>query len=212
MERSNKTIYLARIVSGIAHPILIPLYAVFIIFHSQTYLDYTPAKLIRSVYLIIAISTVLLPLSVLPLLKLQKVVSNYALEKRKERILPLLLAAIFYTLGYYSLRNIPFLYIISCLLLAATISIVLVALVSLKWKISIHLAAIGGLTGMLVIFNWLFKADCRIYFMAAILFSGLLAAARLKLNLHTPTQVYIGFLLGFITVSVVMIIMLTMRF
>ncbi len=209
MESSNKAMYLARIISGIVHPILIPMYAVFIVFHSQTYLDYTPARLMRSVYLIVAISTALLPLSVLPLLKLQKVIGNYDLLKRKERILPLLLSAVFYVLGYYVLRNISFVYIISCLLLSAGISVVLVAVISLKWKISIHLTAIGGLVGMLIVFNWLFKADCRSYFMVAILFSGLLAAARLKLDRHTPTQIYAGFLLGFITVFITMTVMLT---
>lgn len=191
----------ARIISGLAHPMLMPLISVFVIFHSGTYLDYTPHVLIRVIYLIVAISTILLPISSLPLLKSQNIISDMGLEKRSERIIPLLITSLFYGLGYYMLLKFPITRVIAHLQLAAIISILLVSLISLKWKISLHMAGIGGFIGMLIGFSILFSSSLKLVFIIGILFAGLTAYARLKLNLHTPSQVYAGFILGVVSVT-----------
>lgn len=190
----------ARIISGLAHPMLMPLYSIFVIFHSGTYLDYTPPQLMRVIYLIVAISTILLPLSVLPLLKAQKMMHSFSMEDKKERILPLTFSVIFYTLGFYLLMKFPLTRVIADLQLAAIISIALVTLISFKWKISIHMAGIGGFLGMLLAFTLIFGSSMRSFFMAGLILAGILAYSRLKLNLHTPSQVYAGFALGFVVI------------
>ncbi len=197
----------ARIISGLAHPMLMPLISVFVIFHSGTYLDYTPHVLIRVIYLIVAISTILLPISILPLLKNQNLISDMGLEKRNERLIPLVITALFYGLGYYMLLKFPITRVIAHLQLAAIISILLVSLISLKWKISLHMAGIGGFIGMLIGFTFLFSSSLKFVFVIGILVSGLVAYARLKLNLHTPSQVYAGFVLGLLTVVSCLLLM-----
>ena len=197
----------SRIISGLAHPMLMPLYSIFVIFHSGTYLDYTPPQLIRVIYLIVAISTVLLPLSVLPLLKAQKLVSDYGLENKRERVVPLVFAIIFYSLGYYLLLKFPITRIVANLQLAAVFSITLVTIISLKWKISIHMAGIGGFLGMVVALSVNLSSSLRIFFIVGMLLAGLLAYSRLKLNLHTPSQVYAGFMLGFVTIFLSLLLM-----
>lgn len=186
---------------------LMPLISVFVIFHSGTYLDYTPHVLIRVIYLIVAISTILLPISILPLLKNQNIISDMGLEKRNERLIPLVITALFYGLGYYMLLKFPITRVIANLQLAAIISIVLVTLISLKWKISLHMAGIGGFIGMLIGFTFLYSSSLKFVFMIGILVAGLIAYARLKLNLHTPSQVYAGFILGLLTVASCLLLM-----
>ncbi|MBI9060225.1 MAG: phosphatase PAP2 family protein [Labilibaculum sp.] len=197
----------ARIISGLAHPMLMPLISVFVIFHSGTYLDYTPHVLIRVIYLIVAISTILLPISILPLLKNQNMISDMGLEKRNERLIPLLITTLFYGLGYYMLLKFPITRVVANLQLAAIISILLISLISLKWKISLHMAGIGGFIGMLIGFSFLYSSSLKFVFMIGILVAGLIAYARLKLNLHTPSQVYAGFILGLITVASCLLLM-----
>lgn len=197
----------ARIISGLAHPMLMPLISVFVIFHSGTYLDYTPHVLIRVIYLIVAISTILLPISILPLLKNQNLISDMGLEKRNERLIPLVITALFYGLGYYMLLKFPITRVIAHLQLAAIISISLVSLISLKWKISLHMAGIGGFLGMLIGFTFLFSSSLKFAFAIGILVAGFVAYARLKLNLHTPSQVYAGFILGLLTVVSCLLLM-----
>ncbi|MPQ48457.1 hypothetical protein GCQ56_15740 [Marinifilum sp. N1E240] len=198
---------LSRIISGVAHPMLMPLYSIFIVFHSGTYLDYTPPQLIRVIYLIVAISTILLPVSVLPLLKAQKLVSDYGLDNKRERIIPLALSIIFYALGFYLLMKFPITRVVAHLQLAAIISIAVIAGISTKWKVSIHMAGIGGFLGMIMAFSILFSSSLRMYFIAGILMAGLLAYSRLKLNLHTPSQVYAGFVLGFTIIFSTLLLM-----
>ena len=198
---------LSRIISGVAHPMLMPLYSIFIVFHSGTYLDYTPPQLIRVIYLIVAISTILLPVSVLPLLKAQKLVSDYGLDNKRERIIPLALSIIFYALGFYLLMKFPITRVVAHLQLAAIISIAVIASISTKWKVSIHMAGIGGFLGMIMAFSILFSSSLRMYFIAGILMAGLLAYSRLKLNLHTPSQVYAGFVLGFTIIFSTLLLM-----
>jgi hypothetical protein len=169
---------LSRIISGVAHPMLMPLYSIFVVFHSGTFLDFTPPQLIRVIYLIVGISTILLPISILPLLKAQNFVSDYGLTKRRERMVPLALSLIFYSLGFYLLMKFPITRIIAHLQLAAIISIGIIALISTKWKISIHMAGIGGFIGMIMSFTLLYAGSMRMYFMLGILLAGLLAYSR----------------------------------
>lgn len=197
---------LSRIISGIAHPMLMPLFSVFVIFHSGTYLDFTPYQLVRAIYLIVAISTILLPLSILPLLKAQRLISDYGLEKRSERVIPLIFSMVFYLLGYYMLLKFPMTRIIANLQLAAIVSIFIVMLISLEWKISLHMAGIGGFLGMILAFSINYSSSLRMVFMGAVLLAGLLAYSRLKLNLHTPSQVYAGFGIGFCIVFVALLL------
>lgn len=200
---------LPRIISRVAHPMLMPLYSIFVIFHSGTFLDFAPPQLIRVIYMIVGISTILLPISVLPLLKAQKFVSDYGLSERRERAIPLVFTLVFYALGFYLLMKFPITRIIAHLQLAAIISIGVIALISTKWKISIHMAGIGGFIGMILSFTILYAGSLRVYFIAGILLAGLLGYSRLKLNLHTPLQVYAGFILGFVVIfSTVMLLQL----
>ncbi len=202
MKESNVGIYLARIVSGIAHPILMPLYAISIIFYN------IPYQFKFLIFLIVLTTTIVLPLSILPFLKATKKISDYGLTNRKERSLPLFISSVFYLIGYIILFKLT--YFISSIVLGAATVIFLVGLISYSRKISIHSAGIGGLIGVIFFLNWVFKADCVSVFITAILFAGLLGTARLHLKAHTPQQVYCGFLLGLITMSGTMYMMLMM--
>jgi membrane-associated phospholipid phosphatase len=56
----------------------------------------------------------------------------------------------------------------------------------------------GGVFGSLVSLSILHRADVTIFIIAALIMASLTAYSRLKLNAHTPNQVYAGFCLGFI--------------
>lgn len=186
---------------------LMPLISVFVIFHSGTYLDFTPHQLVRVIYMIVAISTILLPLSILPLLKNQNIISDIGLEKRQERLIPLVLTMLFYFLGYFMLLKFPITKFIAQMQLAAIISIFIIVLISLKWKISLHMAGIGGFLGMVIAFTILYTSSLKLVFMTGIIFAGMLAYSRLKLNLHTPSQVYGGFIVGLVTICSCLLLM-----
>jgi len=190
----------SRIISGLAHPMLMPLYAIYLIFHSNTFLDFTPSTLVKAIYMIVFITTILLPVSCLPLLKSYSLISSYSLTERKDRMIPLALAILSYSLGFYLLLKLPGTNIFARLQLAGIISLTLLLIISYWWKISLHMAGIGGLCALIFTFSIRFSTSLRTMFMMAILAAGCLAFSRLKLEVHKPTQIYVGFLLGFAVV------------
>lgn len=192
----------SRIISGLAHPMLMPLYCIYLIFHSNTFLDFTPITLVKAIYMIVFITTVLLPVSCLPLLKSYSFISSYGLIERKDRMIPLALAILSYMLGFYLLLKLPGSNIFARLQLAGIISLVLLLIISYWWKISLHMAGIGGLCALIFTFSIRFSTSLRTLFMISILAAGVLAYSRLKLKLHKPTQIYFGFLLGFTVVCI----------
>lgn len=192
----------SRIISGLAHPMLMPLYAIYLIFHSNTFLAFTPFPLVKAIYMIVFITTVLLPLSCLPLLKSYSLITSYSLTERKDRMIPLALAIISYSLGFYLLMKLPGTNIFARLQLAGIISLALLLIISYWWKISLHMAGIGGLCALIFTFSMRISTSLRGMFMMTILAAGLLAYSRLKLEVHKPSQIYAGFLLGFVVVCV----------
>ena len=69
-------------------------------------------------------------------------------------------------------------------------------IVTIRWKISMHMTAIGGLCGFLLVWGMNYQGDVRNAFILFLLLSGILATSRLYLKKHTPLQVYLGFLFG----------------
>ena len=78
--------------------------------------------------------------------------------------------------------------------------------ISYFWKISAHLVGWGGLVGLILILSLRFNTDLMLFLILAILSSGFIGFARLKLEAHNPLQVYSGFLLGFVIMIVVFLL------
>ncbi|QJW92252.1 hypothetical protein HNV11_07445 [Spirosoma taeanense] len=92
---------------------------------------------------------------------------------------------------------------IAVLLGSITISILLVALISLYWQISAHSVGIGGVLGAIGGIMLKFgQTDLFFPLLVLVLLTGFVGSARLKLNAHTPAQIGAGLLLG-LTISVV---------
>lgn len=193
---------IATAISIIFHPIIIPLYTVFIVFNSGSLFSFVPEQIKNFSYAIVLVSTLLLPLSTLPLLKFQKIISSYSLTDRRERIIPIILSIIFYFMGFYLMTKIPMTNLIQAFYKAMMISILGVAIVSLYWKISIHMTSIGGICAVILFMNIYYQSNSFSWSIAAIILSGLMGSSRLLLGRHRPAQVYAGFLWGFTSVFI----------
>ena len=58
------------------------------------------------------------------------------------------------------------------------------------------MVGIGGLLGFLISISYLTKYDMTVFYIIVIVVAGLVGFARLKLEEHKPSQIYLGFLLG----------------
>lgn len=194
---------LSKTLSTILHPMLIPTLGLFLIFNIGGHFSYLPIEHKRIIYLIVFVSTCMLPLVLMPLFLLLGVIKSIYMEERRERILPTVFTGMFFCLGYYFLSRIPIVpSFIQSFMLATIIAISLALLITLFWKVSMHMIGIGGLTGALLALSFRFGIDIWLLFSMALVLAGALGSARLYLNAHTPAQVHVGFLLGGLVVFV----------
>ena len=193
---------IARVTSIIFHPLLIPTLGFLLLLNSDFYFALLPWSVKKFMLLTVFLSTCILPaLSILILSMSPKFDMN--MEKSTDRILPLLLSSVFYYLGYLILEQLPVYPIYNLFLIASILVQISLIVVSLKWKISAHSAAIGGLIGGISALSFRLHENAILVLSLLILVAGLVATSRLILLKHTNSQIYAGFSLGFLIIGLV---------
>jgi hypothetical protein len=187
---------LTQLVSIILHPMFMPILALHLTLLVLPSLALTLSQNLLLIYGILIFSTMVLPLiSIFWLMKKGKV-SSLEMSNHKERSLPLFKTAIWMSFGYYLLQNLLFYTpILKAELLGAILIILLAAIISKFWKISLHLLGIGGVVGVFIALQ-IMHGDFLYLLLLFILLSGLLGVARIKQKAHNYAQVYAGFLVG----------------
>jgi membrane-associated phospholipid phosphatase len=186
----------AKIISIIFNPLLMPTYGLLILLNSETYFSMLPFHAKKVIFIIVFITTCLLPLAFLPLFMYQNLLKDFEMPTIRERIIPFSTMAILYFMGYLILNQMDVPSTIANVLLAGAITILIMLLITLRWKISAHMAGIGALTGVILVFSYYLETNLIIFLLTSIFIAGLLGTSRLILNHHTPTQIYSGFGLG----------------
>ena len=187
----------AKIISIIFHPLLMPVYGMAIIFSAPTLLGYLPFNVKKLLLLIILVNNVLLPLSLMPFFIHRKIISSWALNERKERNIPLIITALLYGTTSYITFRFPIPLFLKSFIFATAILSVLVILINLFWKISLHSVGAGALVGLVFLLSLKMLTPLDWYLISAIIIAGLILSSRLRLNHHSPMQVWIGLLTGF---------------
>ena len=90
---------------------------------------------------------------------------------------------------------------------SSVVALIIVSLITPKWKISAHLTSLGCCTAMLAGMLWYlcYPTTAAICIMA--LLAWMLMLARVYLEAHTPAQVVCGYLLGLLVVLIPNIIL-----
>lgn len=196
--------HLALTISILLHPFLLPLYGLFFIFNTGSVFSLIPPGARLYSYAITLVALVIMPLLSLPVLKKLKLIDSYRLDSNQERLYPALSAIFFAFLGFYIIGRIPYTNIIQQLYLILIIVLAGFSIVTIRWKMSMHMTAIGAICGFLVILGMKYLGDVREILMAMLFLSGLLASCRLYLEKHNPAQIYAGFLFGFLFVVAIL--------
>lgn len=190
---------LSAVLAYLFHPLLMPVYATLIVFYYNTYLVYSvPPVLQRIILLLILVSTLLFPLATAILLLQKGSISSLHMPLRQERNIPYITTCVYYITGWYLLSRLPVAHIFSQIMLGASVAILLVFFINLRFKISIHMIGIGGLVGILVALSSHLIVAMTIPILLSIFIAGLLGTARIVHGKHSPAEVYSGFLLGFV--------------
>ncbi len=187
---------IAKIISILFNPLLIPTYGILILFTTDSYFSMLPFEAKKVVFIIVFISTCLLPLAFIPLFLYQNLIHNFEMKSTRERIIPFAVIAFLYLLGYFLLLQMKVPDTIANIILGGAFTIFITLLITLRWKISAHMAGIGALFGLLLTLSFTLKSDLTLFIALALLASGLVGTSRMILKYHTPAQIYSGFALG----------------
>lgn len=187
---------LAKIISLVLHPLIIPSAGLLLLFNSGTYLEFLSYQQQRAVFIILFTGTAILPISIIPLMMLHRMVTSLEMEEHNERVFPLLVTTIFYGFTWYMLKRLDVPGLISIYSITAAFMVLICAMISIKWKISLHMSALGALAGTMLAIAFRFNINLQLFLSLVILSGGLAGWARLRLNAHTPAQVYAGYLGG----------------
>jgi hypothetical protein len=193
-EFLNKT---AKIISIAFHPLLMPLYGLTIIFTAPTLFGYLPFNVKKLLFLIMLINNILLPLSLIPFFIHRGIVSSWSLSERKERNIPLLLTTVLYGTTSYIIFKFPIPLFLKSFIFATAFLSLLVTIINLVWKISLHSVGSGALIALVLILSFKMIAPLQWYLISAVVIAGLNLSSRLNLDQHNPLQVWIGLLTGF---------------
>ncbi|OPZ98327.1 MAG: hypothetical protein BWY70_01254 [Bacteroidetes bacterium ADurb.Bin408] len=190
---------LARVVSYILHPLLMPTYGLLLLFSLDSVISLLmPYKARMAVVVVIFLNTALVPALFFIFLKSRRVISSLKMQNRYERNIPFIITAVFYFVTYIMLQKYNLPQIIYFLIFGSSCLIILAMIINIWWKISIHMIAEGGITGAFACICLYLRINPIVLMIALIMASGLTGFARLKLEAHSPAQVYAGFITGLV--------------
>lgn len=192
----------AQIISLIFHPVLIPTLGFILLLNSGFYFSFITWEAKRFLLMVVLFSTGILPLLSMALLAINPKF-ELSFETGNQRALPLLVSSLSYYLGYFLLNKINAFPIFKIFLIAPVLVIVILLVLSLKWKISSHMAAMGGLTGALLALSFRTGTNPVWAIVSVFVASGLVASARLKLEKNKLWHLEAGYALGFVTLYLI---------
>ena len=126
-------------------------------------------------------------------------ISSLRMENQSERTFPYVLTSCFYFGLFYLFLDLSVWPSIKVLIFGGGISILLTAIINLKYKISAHMVGAGGLLGSLIVVSYVLKYNAVPQIAVLVLIAGAVATCRLYLKAHEPKQIYSGFFLGLLT-------------
>ncbi len=195
---------LAHGISWVLHPFLLPVYMIVLLLTATTFALF-PANMKFYLLWVVLLYAVLIPLLALGVLRSLGRISSYRVDDRRERLLPLLVGAVCYLLCAITLAKIPSVVFLRKFMVAAACCEVLCLVVSLRWKISLHLTGMGATVALLVVMNIVGVGHMLVPLSVAILGAGALASARLYLGCHNGMQVLAGFGGGFLVATLALL-------
>ncbi len=152
-----------------------------------------------SLMLIIFICTFAVPFLALFMLYSLRVIKNFHLPTKEERLVPFMMTTLLYAILTFFLNKIQanIDYKIVYIFFGITLSGSLLTVVTYFWKISAHTLALGGIIGTLFVFA--FRTGDRALLLPITLLTllaGVTVSARLALDAHKINELWSAFLMG----------------
>jgi len=187
----------ARIISYLFHPLLMPTLGLVILLNSGTYISLLDPVAKRAILFVMALGTLIFPVMMIPILYYRNLVTDLQNASREERLVPHLIILILYIITFIYFVRLPLSKVIHAYVLSSSVSLFLLLLLSFRFRLCIHMTALGGITGLVIALILLYETQMQGILMLVLMASGLTGTARLMLGTQKPVEVLAGYLVGF---------------
>lgn len=147
----------------------------------------------------VIISAVLFPLFSIGLMKPLGFITSYHMPTAKERTIPLMVTMVFYfwvSHVFNSMTAVPVPLILKVLMLGNFWGVIVLFIINIFTKISMHTAAAGGMLGIIIVLMISSPVNMVVPFFVALVIAGIIGTARLILGAHQRGDIWLGYLIG----------------
>lgn len=192
---------LAHALSLIFHPIFMPSYGIILFLNYTDNFSYLPDKFVWVIYAVVWVFTLAFPLLMLFMYKKLGKISSYTMPDHKERVVPMFMVLLSFVAAIVLLHRLRVPILIFNYFIGTGAVLLLLSVVSFWWKISAHMAGIGGFIAASVMLGFFLQLNTS--FLVALLFliAGYVGWSRLYLKAHTNLQLLAGFVTGFSVIA-----------
>lgn len=199
--------WVAKSISVILHPLFVLNFGLFSLFKFHPYyVSKFYEEQFYTISMFIAVNTLIMPLLSVYLLKRFNFISDFAITDRKQRLMPytvitILLGFTSYQLYQNEVYGLPLKFMLSTI-----VCVVINILLNIKFKVSSHAIASGGLVGLYLFLTM--NRHLSVFnpmLIGAVLAAGISAWSRLYLEAHNEKEVYTGFGIGLLVCFVGML-------
>ncbi|MBN2728231.1 MAG: hypothetical protein JXR53_03320 [Bacteroidales bacterium] len=188
---------LSSVLSYILHPVFIPvLFMLFILSAPYYFNSFLKPEAFRILLLTVFIFTLFIPIFILTISRMLGVIDSFLMERRSERIFALLITAVSAYFAFRMLAGFELPAFYTMFFMGMIPIVLLTALISLFFKISIHMVGWGSFAALMVLYILNYQLQMLAFVPIVFLLSGIVAWSRLEQKAHAPIEVYSGFGLG----------------
>lgn len=189
--------FIADSVSVLLHPVFMPLISCIFLYYSmpESFVGIKP-KMLNGWLGMIVINTIMFPVILMLLLKGLGFIKSIYLKDVKERVIPLIGTMVFYFWPYLVAKNVAAPDAARILLLGNFWGIVVVFVVTIFFKISMHTSGVGSLIGFVLVMSFLSKGILIFPLIVALLMGVLIFWARYSNKAHSIKELWLGIAVG----------------
>ncbi len=197
---------IAKIISNVLHPCLVPIYAILILMVAGTVYHYYPLRLQLYLVWVITLYAAILPMLSMALLKRLHRLRGRELPRRYHTAVMLIVGAVCYALYAFTMMKAPSLILFRKIAVAGVMcNLYCLVMMFFTRRISTHLTAMGAVTALFTMLNIVGEQYLFLVLLCTLLASGVLASARLYLGRHRSLQLLAAYMGGFIVSAIAML-------
>lgn len=200
IQEKKGLIFVSKIASYVFHPVFMPLIMMLALYYfNPASFKSVETKTLTKWIMTVSLNTIFFPLVTVFLLKKLNFIDSIYLKTPKDRIIPLMGTMIFYFWVYMLFKNFDAHLTLRVLFLGNFWGIILIFLINIFKKISMHAAAAGGMIGIIIVAMIVSQVNLLFPLALAIIVAGIIGTSRLTLRAHTTGEIGLGYIMGIIS-------------